>query len=50
MAKITKRSRRTQGVELMECCGRVCDERCRADTRGRELDRRTASAGILRAS
>jgi len=42
-----QRPRKTQGMEFMECCGRVCEERCRFGE-GREQTRRVAGQGILR--
>jgi len=46
-ARNRDRSKGTRGVRFMECCGRVCDERCRTEEM-RERNRRAVPTGIPR--
>jgi hypothetical protein len=52
MSEVTGRSgRKVRGVWFAECCGQVCDERCReARVSARQFGRRLSVAGGLRVS
>lgn len=40
MRKLLRGTERGRGVEFLECCGKVCDERCRREGARQELRRR----------
>ncbi len=51
MPRITAKPRKSRGVERMECCGKVCDERCwEASVRDDQFRRRMSTAGGIRGS
>jgi hypothetical protein len=46
-----KEARKARGVTFAECCGQVCDERCReGSVRARQFDRRLSTPGGTRVS
>ncbi len=52
MSKVIGRSgRELRGVRFSECCGHVCDERCReAQVRDQQFGRRVSAVGGFRVS
>jgi len=46
MARNTKRTGSTRGAVVTECCGQVCDDRCReTSVREEQFGRRFGTAG-----
>jgi len=51
MTAIAKRFGRSKDLTHAECCGRVCDARCReASIREHQFDRRLSTVGSVRMS
>ena len=51
MKDTTKGPRKLRGLVFAECCGQVCDARCReAAERSRRFERRLATPGSVRMS
>jgi hypothetical protein len=49
MARNTKRTGSTKGAAVTECCGQVCDDRCReTSVREEQFGRRFGTAGGVR--